>query len=353
MDIVVLAGGLSSERNVSFSTGAMVCEALEKLGHRAALVDLFLGLEDYEHALSDLFRLPPPLPEKGIKQEEPDLGAVRAARRDKSDSIFGQGVLAACQLADVVFMGLHGECGEDGKVQAAFDLMGIPYTGSGYLGSAIAMNKDYTKRLARSEGVRTPAWRAVELIPAEIKEVEATTPLPCVVKIPNGGSSVGVYICNTGEELSQALKSCRQFGSTALVEQYVKGREFACGVLDAEALPLIEIIPREGFYDYKNKYQAGATLEVCPAQIDPQVEEVMRAAAKQVHDLLRLVAYSRSDFILDRNHKAWFLEVNTLPGLTPMSLLPQEAAAVGIDYGALCTKIIEASLKARKQERQA
>lgn len=350
MDIVVLAGGLSSERNVSFSTSAMVCEALEKLGHRAALVDLFLGLEDYPHPLADLFRLPPPLPEKGIKEEAPDLDAVRAARRDQSGSIFGQGVLAACQMADVVFMGLHGECGEDGRVQAAFDLMGIPYTGSGYLGSAIAMNKDYTKLLARTEGIRTPAWRTVELTPEEMRQAEETTALPCVVKIPNGGSSVGVYLCDTREELAQGLRQCCRFGSTAIVEQFVKGREFACGVLDGQALPPIEIIPREGFYNYRNKYQAGATLEVCPAQIDPGADEVMRAAALQVHELLRLVAYSRSDFILDRNNKPWFLEVNTLPGLTPVSLLPQEAAAAGISYGQVCSKIIEASLEARKQK---
>ena len=351
MKIVVLAGGLSTERNVSFSSAAMICEALTKLGHQAVLVDLFMGLEDYPHPLSELFRLPPPLPEKGIKEETPDLEAVKASRRFKSSSMFGQGVIAACQMADVVFMGLHGASGEDGRVQAALDLLGIPYTGSGYLGSAIAMDKRYTKHLAERAGIRTPAWRYVSLTPIEVEETAQRAPLPCVVKTPSGGSSVGVYICHTREELRHALMDCRQYGEEILLEQYIKGREFACGVLEDESLPPIEIIPKEGFYDYKNKYQAGATLEVCPASISGEAEAQMRSAARRIHRLLGLSAYSRSDFILDENDQAWFLEVNTLPGMTPVSLLPQEAAAVGIGYPELCQRIIDASLAVRRTGR--
>ena len=351
MKIVVLAGGLSTERNVSFSSAAMICEALTQLGHQAVLVDLFMGLEDYPHPLSELFRLPPPLPEKGIKEETPDLEAVKASRKLKSPSMFGEGVIAACQMADVVFMGLHGASGEDGRVQAALDLLGIPYTGSGYLGSAIAMDKNYTKHLAERAGIRTPAWRYVSLTPIEVEETAQHAPLPCVVKTPSGGSSVGVYICRTREELRHALMDCRQYGEEILLEQYIKGREFACGVLEGESLPPIEIIPKEGFYNYKNKYQAGATLEVCPAPISGEADGQMRAAARRIHHLLGLSAYSRSDFILDENDQAWFLEVNTLPGMTPVSLLPQEAAAVGIDYPALCALIVEASLAARRAGR--
>ena len=351
MKIVVLAGGLSTERNVSFSSGAMVCEALSSLGHQAALVDLYLGLEDYPHPLSELFTQPPALPEKGIKEETPDLEAVKASRRLKSPSMFGQDVIAACQMADVVFMGLHGASGEDGRVQAALDLLGIPYTGSGYLGSAIAMDKNYTKHLAERAGIRTPAWRYVTLTPLEVEQTAQHAPLPCVVKTPSGGSSVGVYVCHTREQLRHALMDSRQYGEQILLEQYIKGREFACGVLEEESLPPIEIIPKEGFYNYKNKYQAGATLEVCPAAISGQAEAQMRSAAKRIHQLLGLAAYSRSDFILDEQDNAWFLEVNTLPGMTPLSLLPQEAAAVGVDYPTLCARIIEASLSARQAGR--
>ena len=351
MNVLVLAGGLSMERNVSFSSGAMVCEALRRKGHNVALVDLYLGLESYEHPISELFRLPPPLPDKNIKEEAPDLDAVRAARRLKSDSLFGEGVLAACQMADVVFNGLHGECGEDGRIQAAFDMMGIPYTGSGYLGSAIAMDKNYTKSLAAAEGILTPHWRTVRLTERDIAQVEESEPLPCVVKIPNGGSSVGVFICHTGEELHAALRESCRYADRVLVEQYIEGRDFFCGVLEGESLPPIEVIPKSGFYDYKNKYVAGASLEVCPAQVDGKAEAQMRSAARRIHELLGLSAYSRSDFVLDKEDRPWFLEVNTLPGMTDTSLLPQEAAAAGVDYDTLCQKIIDASLEARREKK--
>lgn len=349
MKIVVLAGGLSTERNVSFSTGAMVCEALRRQGHDAVVVDLFLGLEEYPHPVEDLFRLPPPLPDPNSKEREPDLEAVRAARKDQSRSLFGPGVLEACRMADLVFIALHGANGEDGRLQAAFDMLGIPYTGSGYLGSAIAMDKCFTKAVLAGIGVLTPKWQTVRLTEEGMAALEAEEPAPCVVKVPNGGSSVGVYLCHTGAELHQALTACVGVTDQVLVEQFVEGRDFSCGVLEGESLPPIEIIPNVGFYDYKNKYLAGASREICPADIDGEADAKMRAAARRVHELLGLVAYSRSDFILDKAGNVWFLEVNTLPGMTATSLLPQEAAAVGVDYDTLCQRIVDASLAAREQ----
>lgn len=351
MKIIVLAGGLSTERNVSFSTGSLVCQALKRLGHEAVLIDVFLGLEDYPHPVSELFRVPPALPDAAIREETPCLAEIQAARRDKSGGLFGKGVLEACKMADMVFLGLHGASGEDGRIQAAFDLLGIPYTGSGYLGSAIAMDKNYTKQLAGGVGIRTPSWRFVELAALEVEDTADRMELPCVIKAPNGGSSVGVYVCQSREELRFALADAGHYGSQVLVEQYIKGREFSCGVLEGESLPPIEIIPKEGFYNYRNKYQAGATLEVCPASISGEAEAQMRSIARRIHMLLRLTAYSRSDFILDEEDRPWFLEVNTLPGMTPVSLLPQEAAAIGIDYDTLCAKIIDASLKERRAGR--
>lgn len=345
MNVIVLAGGLSTERNVSLSTGAKVCQALAELGHKAALVDLFLGLEDYPKPYDCIFDSPPPLPPTGIGGAAPDLAAVKASRRDKSRKMFGPGVLEVCALADVVFLGLHGSCGEDGRVQAAFDLLGIPYTGSGYLGSAIAMDKDFTKRLARAEGVLTPDWQYVSVSEASLDELAAGLALPCVVKVPTGGSSIGVTICRTREELKAALAN--GLGRRLLVENYIDGREFSCGVLDDQALPPIEIIPKEGFYDYQNKYQPGATTEVCPADISFAAAHIMQDAALRVHRLLGLSAYSRSDFLMTEAGDIYFLEVNTLPGMTPTSLIPQEAQAVGVSYQQLCQRLLELALRER------
>lgn len=347
MKVLVLAGGLSSERNVSLSSGAKITDALRGLGHDVALLDLFFGLEDYPGmAASDLFGASVPESWRTIDPTAPDLDAVRQRRQDKSRSIFGPGVLDAARSADVVFLGLHGQCGEDGRIQATFDLMGIPYTGSGYLGSAIAMDKDLTKQLVRSVGVRTPQWVTIPEVTAAMPEAFAQShPVPVVVKVPSGGSSIGVYVCHDKDALRQAMAS--SVGQRVIVEQFVKGREFSCGVLDGQGLPPIEIIPKEGFYDYANKYQPGATQEVCPADLTPEQSEAMMTAALTVHQTLGLTAYSRCDFLMDDAGDIWFLEVNTLPGMTPTSLLPQEAQAVGVDYGALCQKLIDVAIRER------
>lgn len=349
MKIVVLAGGLSPERNVSLSTGTMVTEALRSLGHRAALVDLFFGLEDYSGALEAYFDTPIPTDTKTVGSAAPDLEQVRASRRDQSASVFGPRVLELCAMADAVFLALHGTCGEDGRVQAAFDLLGIPYTGAGYLSSAIAMDKDLTKRLV-ADVVSTPRWRTVEYTADDIDALAATTPLPTVVKPVASGSSIGVFIAHTQEELRAALTDALAVGGRTVLEQYIAGREIQVGILEDEALPSIEIIPKTGFYDYANKYQPGAAEEICPSPIPPEAEAKLRAAALAVYRALGLSVYSRADFILDGAGEPWFLEINTLPGMTPTSLLPQEAAAVGIDYPQLCQRILDASLKARKQE---
>ena len=348
MKIVVLAGGLSPERNVSRSTGAKVCAALRERGHRAALVDLYFGLEDYEGELEDCFDAPISDEWKQVGRQAPDLEAVKAARKWKSGSAFGKGVLELCAMADIVFLALHGRCGEDGRVQAAFDLLGIPYTGAGCLSTAVAMDKDLTKRLV-AERVNTPGWKTVEYTAADIDALVASARLPLVVKPVDSGSSIGVSIAFTAQELRRALEEGAAQGGRTVLEQYVKGREFSVGILEGKALPPIEIIPKTDFYNYENKYQPGATLEVCPAQVAPEAAERMQQAALEVFRILGLSVYSRADFILTEDGTAYFLEINTLPGMTPTSLLPQEAAAVGIEYPVLCERIMEASLEARKQ----
>lgn len=347
MKIVVLAGGLSPERNVSLSTGTVVCQALRSQGHRAALLDMYFGTEGYYGNPEDLFDAPISDAGRKVSPVAPDLQEIRALRKDKSKSMFGEGVLDLCRMADIVFLALHGACGEDGRVQAAFDTLGIPYTGSGYLGSAIAMDKNLTKRLVAPEGILTPKWELLYYQPENIPGLTGRLTLPCVIKPIDSGSSIGVSIVRDREALESALQAGLAYGGRVMVEQYITGREIQVGVLEDQALPSIEILPKSGYYSYEDKYQPGAAVEICPSQIPPELERKLGEAALSVHKLLGLGVYSRTDFIVTAEGEPYFLEINTLPGMTPTSLLPQEAAAVGIDYGELCKRIIDASLRLR------
>ncbi len=348
MKIVVLAGGLSPERNVSLSSGAMVCQALRERGHQVALVDLFFGLEGMPGTPESLYGQPIPESFKKVSRQAPDLKQVRASRKDQSPSAIGPGVLELCAGADIVYLALHGACGEDGRIQAALDLLGVPYTGSGYLSSAIAMDKDLTKRMV-ADKVVTPRWQVVRVSEENLEQLTAETELPVVVKPIDSGSSIGVYIAHTRPELRKALEGSLALGGRTVLEQYIQGREIQVALLDDKALPSIEIIPKEGFYDYENKYQPGAALEVCPAEIPAEWEKRLGEAALEVFRTVGLSVYARADFIVTEDGTPYFLEINTLPGMTPTSLVPQEAAAVGIDYGTLCETIIQKSLEARKE----
>ena len=257
MKIAVLCGGLSPERNVSISSGTKIAGALKENGHQVVLLDMFFGLEDYTGDIARVFDDPPALGGTRIDESAPDLEAVRAQRKLQSPSLFGAHVLEVCAMADIVFLALHGRTGEDGRVQATLDLLGIPYTGSGYLGSAIAMDKDLTKRVVAPLGVKTPAWMLVESDDMDIDAVIAQAKLPCVVKPDDSGSSIGVSIANDATELRTALEAAAREGSRILIEQYVRGREVQIGILGDKALPSIEIIPAVGFYDYRNKYCQG------------------------------------------------------------------------------------------------
>ena len=340
MKIVVLCGGLSTERNISFLSGTKVCRALRKRGHQAVLVDLFMGLEDVEGEPAELFKNLPPLKDLTFDGSAPDLKAVRKARKWKSPSLFGKGVLEICREADIVFVALHGMNGEDGRVQATFDMLGIPYTGSGYLGAAIAMDKMLTKEMVKDKGVRTPAWKTFNAGAITSEEDIVKSAQEIAAKI----EAVGVYIVTSQDAVRPAVEKCLGFGPDILVEQMIEGREFTCAVLQDRALPSVEIVPKVDFYNYENKYKAGATEEICPGRCTPEVEKQMGDMALKVHNTLGLRTYSRSDFIVDKYDNAWFLEVNTLPGMTPTSLVPQEAAAVGISYEDLCEIIVNDGL---------
>ena len=346
MKIVVLAGGISSERDVSILSGSKIAEALRSKGHKVVTLDPFMG---YEAELSDpdiLFEQDYDFTKgASISREAPDIESVKRSRKNQSDVYFGDHVIDICRAADVTFLGLHGGEGEDGSVQAALSLMGIRYTGSDHLGAAIAMHKGVTKGVFLNSGVPTPKSK---LYKREFMSDEYTgswTDFPCVVKPCSAGSSVGVRIVEDRDDFAPALEEAMRYDSDVLVEQYIKGREFSVGVLGGKALPVIEIIPKTGWYDYANKYQAGATLEVCPAELEPEIAQRMQREAEHAFEVLRLKAYGRIDFLLDAQGDFYCLEANTLPGMTPMSLLPQEARAAGIGYPELCEKIIELSLK--------
>lgn len=351
MKIVVLSGGFCTERHVGLVSGSGVCRALREKGHQAIFVDMFMGLENYQGKLEDIFDVPDGLLEKvAIEETAPDLEAVRAARQDKSLSLLGKDVLKVCAMADAVFLAMHGANGEDGRIQATLDLLGVPYTGSGYLGSAMAMDKAVTKRMMDSLGIRTAPWVDVHYKKEDIPRLTQELMVPCAVKMVNGGSSIGMALPDTREELEKALYDLLPYGGHVVVEKKIKGREIQIAVLGDTYLPAVEIIPKGEYFDYVCKYQKDGAQEICPAPISDEEWRQVGEMALKLHQGLGLSVYSRSDFLLDDEGKAWCLEINTLPGMTPTSLVPQEAAQVGLSYADLCEKIVLDSIEARKAE---
>lgn len=345
MRIAVLAGGLSSERDVSILSGSKIAQALRTKGHQVVLLDVYIGYEQPECDIDSLYESNYDFTDGAvISREEPDIEAVKKSRKNQSDVYFGDHVLDICRAADITFLGLHGGEGEDGTVQAALTLNGIRYTGSDHLGAAIAMHKGVTKGILVNSHVPTPASRLCKREFMSKNYLDSWSSFPCVVKPCSAGSSVGVQIVADRESLVAAVGASFRYDDDVLIEEYIKGREFSVGILGGKALPVIEIIPKSGWYDYANKYQSGATEEICPADLDPDIAERMQREAERAFEVLRLKVYGRVDFLLDKHNNFYCLEANTLPGMTPVSLLPQEAAAAGIPFPDLCEKIIELSL---------
>lgn len=343
MKIVVLAGGISTERDVSLTSGKMIYKALKERGHQVILLDVFLGYEAKESELVSLFDKDEDWAKEigSISEKNPDIEQVKALRPDWKKNFFGPNVIRLCQAADVVYMGLHGENGENGKIQACFDLMGITYTGTDYVSSALAMDKALAKELFTYNGIPTP--KGIRLKAGE--QERERIPYPCIVKSCKGGSSVGVVIAANDEEYEAAKKEAFRYDDEVVIEQYIKGREFSVCVMEGKAFPVIEIAPLQGFYDYKNKYQAGSTVETCPAVLSEEKTREMQEIAEKVFAALRLKCYARMDFMMSDSGEIYCLEANTLPGMTPTSLIPQEAAVLGINFGELCEKIIHMALE--------
>lgn len=347
MKIVVLAGGLSTERDVSFVTGNMVSKALRAKGHQVILLDVFMGYSNKKEDLDGIFDRSEEVSVKveGIPETAPDIAKVKAMREDKSDAFFGPNVIEMCQMADIVFMALHGENGENGKVQAALDLFGVKYTGTGYFSSAVAMNKSVTKLYFEVNDIPTPHGITLKKADRATAFEKTGLTLPCVVKPCSGGSSIGVSIADTKEAYEKALEEAFRYEEEVVIEDYIKGREFSVGVIDGKALPVIEIAPKQGFYDFVNKYKAGSTIETCPAELSEEVTKKMQYYAERAAEVIGLDTYSRMDFLMDADENLFCLEANTLPGMTPTSLVPQEAAAIGVNFEDLCEQLIRVSMK--------
>lgn len=341
MKIVVLAGGTSTERDVSIVSGTGICTALRQKEHRAILVDIFCGLEavDWENPFPQTYDV-----EQSAAYMKSFNDKIREMKKIRRN-FFGPNVLELCQQADIVFLGLHGANGEDGKVQAAFDLMGIKYTGTGYLSSAMAMDKGITKQMFRMYHVPTPSGTSMEKKNRTDNLSDLGLEFPVVVKTCCGGSSIGVYIVKNQTEYEDALDKAFSYENEVVVEEYIQGTEYTVAVVDGKAYPIVEIVPLEGFYDYENKYKPGATRDTCPAPLSEELTKKMQEYAVQGYHALNLESYARLDFIMTADEKMYCLEANTLPGMTPTSLIPQEAGVLGIDYPSLCEELIRVSLK--------
>ena len=336
MKIVVLAGGNSTERDVSFSSGSMIYKALKSRGHKAVLIDVYLG---YEGELEDIFERNTDWAAQvgAIGEENPDPETLQALRKDGGKKFFGPNVLELCEQADCVFLALHGANGEDGKIQACLELLGIPYTGTDFVSSAMAMDKGISKDIFKAYGIPTPVGIRLKKGDWESERI----PFPCVVKASCEGSSVSVSIARNEQEYLAAKEEAFRYGDEAIIEQYIKGREFSVGVMDGRALPVIEMVPKMEFYDYKAKYQAGSAVEICPAEISQEKTQEIQDIAERVFRALRLKSYARIDFMMSESEEVFCLEANTLPGMTATSLLPQEAAAAGMDFAELCQRILD------------
>lgn len=332
--IAVLMGGTSEEREVSLAGGLAILKALRERGHEVAAIDTARGAVRRE-AEGEL------LPE-GVHAAPPEELAATMTLLDLAAT-------PELREADVAFLALHGGHGEDGTSQALLGMMGVPYTGSGPLGSAIAMDKDVSKRLLREAQVPTLPWRLATAPDFAYDDdvIDHLVGFPCVVKPSRQGSSVGLYVVEDPEGLREAVDAAGRFDSEVIIERFARGRELTVGVLGDEALPPVEIRPRGGIYDYEAKYTPGMTEYLCPAPIEEETVAQLHTYALRAFRVLKLSGYARIDFIF-AEEQLFCLEANTLPGMTATSLLPKGAAAAGIDFPELCERIARLAIRFRR-----
>lgn len=334
MNIAVLLGGISTERNVSLASGKSVANALRESGHNVTLIDPALGIDCV--ITDDILTIPAHEEVSNTFLDMSPKKLLECMNSPVFDSI------------DMAFTMLHGKYGEDGIMQALLESRGVRYTGSKVMASALAMDKVRTKLILSAAGVSSPEWSV--LYPNQFADQERISHIMddlgghIVIKPNKNGSSVGLTIVdNDIDAFLNAIKKAALYDSTVLVERYIPGREITVAVLGEQVFPIIEIAPEDGWYDYKNKYTKGNTNYYCPADVSDDERDFIQNLALTAHRVVGCTAYSRIDFRLDEDNVPWCLEVNTIPGFTETSLVPMAAKAIGMGYAELCEKIIELS----------
>jgi len=339
MKITVLMGGTSSERDVSLASGLRIAEALRSRGHDVKVVDTAKGPVDrateQQMLAGGVVKTKPPTPDELARMNAESLADTTARLPKRGE-------------CDVAFLALHGGRGEDGTIQALLDLAGVPYTGSGHLASALAMDKDLSKHLMRAHGVRTADWMMATDPKAtpSAAEVERTLGFPVIVKPSKQGSTVGLSIVKQASELAPAIAEAFRHDDEVMLERFIAGRELTVPILGGEALPVGEIIPKKEIYDYECKYTPGMAVEVFPAALSAEQTAEVQRQAQQAFAALKLNGCARIDFRLNAAGEFYCLEANTLPGMTATSLVPQGAAAAGMDFPVLCERIAKLALGA-------
>lgn len=346
LNIVVLAGGLSNERNISLNTGIKVTEVLKAKGHNVILLDSYMGYDEKEEIIDNAFQEPDKysLQIKDINLEIPDLWAVKKRRVDQSNSYFGPNVLQICRQSDLVFIALHGANGENGKVQATFDLLGIDYTGCDYFSSALSSNKIVSKQVLKNFGIPVPKGYLLK----KGNEIEFPEnykiSYPVIVKPNNGGIGLGISVANEKNAYLKALKEAFKWENEIIVEEFVTGREFAVGTINGKPLPVLEILPLNTKDHHQGLLLSGKKAKRCPAEIPTDLAKKLQATAKLAAEALGLKSYSKTDFIVRSDGSFVCLECDSLPHLNPDSQLVSEANANGMSFSDFCEKIIEMSL---------
>ena len=331
MKITVLMGGTSSERNVSLASGTRIAQALRERGHQVTALDPARGVisaEDERQLATGKVGAEPPSLESLSKFAEGTFLPNLTSMREIKD-------------ADAVFLALHGGQGEDGTIQALLDMAQVKYTGSGHLASALAMDKDLSKKLFRAADVKTADWL---MAPVTIEQVEGILGLPVIVKPSKQGSTVGLTVVKKRADLAPAIEEASKYDDEVMIERFVPGRELTVGVLGDVALPVGEIISKHEIYDYECKYTPGMATEEFPAKISPEATARIQDQALAAFKALKLGGCARIDFRLTSEGEFYCLEANTLPGMTELSLIPQGAAAMGISFPELCERIVRLAL---------
>lgn len=349
MKIVVLAGGRSTERNVSLTSGLKITNALRTKGHDVAFLDLFLGNDlSSVDSIDALYSNQVDDHNYDISDDVLTDADINKLRTDGSTELFGPNVLAICQTADIVFLALHGGDGENGKVQAVLDVNNIKYTGSDTLAAGITMSKKVSKEVLLFNNIPT-----AHFVAAYVNEPTPEIPFdfPVVVKPSNGGSSVGTHIVKTQAELQPALDDAFRFDQEVLIEEFIKGREFSLGVINGHPLPAVEIVVNDGWYDFEHKFVTGNTTQFVtpPNDLPEAAHNQMKQMAVDAMKVLGLINYARIDFFWSQEGGLHVIEGNTLPGMTPLSLIPREAEVEGISYEDLCEMIVLGKLEIYKQ----